>query len=309
MINKNIIMTGDWHIQMENPSSRIDDYKLALESKTDQLLNACLRLNADLVMPGDMFSKVQTDNEFIIYNLKLLKKFKENDVKVIAVFGNHDVYRTQAELEDKTPLKILEEAGLVKILRRGDTIEYNNLKIYGFGYYDELTPALKEDNGIKHMAIIHKFYQQSQYKEFNIQYNKLEELGYDFALCGHDHIAYETDIRPYCTVFRPGALMRGTVHDYNFTRGVFFVYLNTENFKSEMVQLNVRPMSEVMAETKVIEKIEKQEMDFKEYTKSMENVINKEKDYNNLTEIEKRILNKDGYTNESKNLLIEIIKD
>lgn len=309
MINKNLLMTGDWHIQMENPSSRIDDYKLALDNKTDQLLSWCLKYNADLLMPGDMFSKIQTDNEFIIWNLKLLKKFRDNGISVIAVFGNHDVYRTQAELENRTPLKIMEEAGLVKVLRRGNRLIYNNLVVSGFGYYDEITEAEKNIPNKKYMAVIHKFYQQSQYKEFNMSYNKLVELGYDFALMGHDHIAYEDDVRPYCTVFRPGALMRGTVHDYNFTRGVFATLLNTENFKSETLTLKVRPITEVMAETKVIEKIERQEITFKEYTNSMEEIVENSKNENILSELEKRIMDKDGYSLDSKKMLISIINE
>lgn len=306
MINRNLVLTGDWHVQMEGPASRIDDYKVALSNKTDQLLDLCLSNNADLVIPGDMFSKVQTDNEFILWNIRHLRKFKDSDVNVICIFGNHDVYRTQAWLEDKTPLKIMEEAGLVQILRNGASLEYGKVKIYGFGYYDEFTNPKVDYDGQKQMLIGHKFYQQSMYKEFNTSQSKLLDLGYDYALLGHDHIPYNIDEQG-CVVFRPGGLMRGSTHDVNFSRGVFSVVFNTENLSYEMVQLKVSPMSDVAAETKVLEKETKFISNFKEYTNSMEEIVNVESSDNKLNDLIDRIKKCDGYSVESKNKLIETL--
>lgn len=302
-MNRNLILTGDWHIQDDTPNSRIDNYKQTLVDKTDQLLNLCLQNNADLVIPGDIFSKIQTNNEFIIYFMKLFKKFKDNDINVISIFGNHDVYRTQYQLEEKTPLKILEESNLIKILRNGESLEYNNTIIYGWGYYDEIKEVPKIENK-RNFGIIHKFYSQPSYREYNFNQDDLQAIGLQYALLGHDHISYEVEKKP-CIVFRPGALTRGTSHWYNFTRGVFVYLFNTETFNYSEISLRIRPYLEVAREQKVIEAMEKQDKTFKEYTKKMEDIVVSEG--SKIKELVDRIKDTDGFSENSKNILISKI--
>ncbi|MGL4999559.1 MAG: metallophosphoesterase [Cetobacterium sp.] len=244
-INTRVIMVGDFHIQGKAPISRIDDWKATVEDKINQIRALSRDNKADILIAGDVFSKIQTDNEFIVWALRLFKKLGEFG-KVYTVIGNHDIHRSQYQLEDKTPLKILEEAGLVNILRNGNPIKMGSITIKGFGYYDDLSPAEGDNN----LLILHKFFNQSRYKEHNLQSARVDELGYKFVLAGHDHAYYPIhQTNNGALVFRPGSLIRGTSHDYNFDRKIYVVMFDTETLDYLEVPLRIKPMNEVVSES------------------------------------------------------------
>lgn len=269
-MNTNIIMIGDAHIQMRAPSSRIDDYKASIEDKINQITALARDNKADIIIPGDIFSKIQTDNEFIVWFLGLFKKMNEYST-VYVIFGNHDYYRNQSDLEDKTPVKILEQAGLVHVLRGGSSVKIGNLDIQGYGYYDNLGKAISNNT----LLVAHKFYKQSKYKEHNIKPSDLDSLGYKYALLGHDHIFYKTEMTDGgCTVFRPGSLMRGTSHEYNFERTVNVQIFNTLTYESALIPLRIKPMVEVVSESILVNKENNlSEGNFDNYLSEVDSVV------------------------------------
>src|SRR5512137_523195 len=112
-----VIATGDWHLRYNKPANRIDDYLLAQKGKVETILQTSLAESAPIFQPGDFFD---TPNIPFFLLAEYIRMFQQYKHKMYVVFGQHDLrYHT---LHGNTPLNLLQEIGIVKILGKEPTM-------------------------------------------------------------------------------------------------------------------------------------------------------------------------------------------
>ena len=79
-----------------------DDTLRAFESAVDVLINE--RVNV-IVIAGDLFDQPRPDNYFLLGAIRILKRVKEQGIKVILAGGDHDT----PKVRDRSPLEIIAE--------------------------------------------------------------------------------------------------------------------------------------------------------------------------------------------------------
>jgi DNA repair exonuclease SbcCD nuclease subunit len=126
---------GDLHISTHKPANRKDkDYfetqfnkfKWAVEKAQDQWCKY-------LCLPGDIFDSPRTPLQAIEHYIRYLTAVGNEDfnyLKILAVYGQHDLYFHSMNSVPKTPLNILQAAGVVEILNDQPYAD-QNVAFYG----------------------------------------------------------------------------------------------------------------------------------------------------------------------------------
>jgi hypothetical protein len=94
--------------------------------------------------------------------------------------------------------------------------------------YTEYPPKADESAPVN-ILLAHIFYNASELmadERHNLSKKVVEDLGYDLLFLGHDHEEYPISKCGKSLIIRPGSLLRGTAHNYNFTREPGFIVLN-----------------------------------------------------------------------------------
>ena len=133
---KNLAIIGDCHFHYKSPISRIDDYPNTCLEKLDSLLNLCIERDyKHLVILGDIFNKPAQPIEFLYKIISKLEEFKENNITVYSIAGNHDLLFDKLDRISKTSLGLLFKTGFIKELRIKQFESMSNYKISLFGYH------------------------------------------------------------------------------------------------------------------------------------------------------------------------------
>lgn len=249
-----IAFAADLHADSHPPSSRVDvDYISTAEDKLKSVLESCKYHNVKfLILGGDVFHRVTTTFECVRRIGSMFLKFREEGIRVGSIVGNHDLARNQVEKMAKSPLSMLFDFGVLEKLNIDRRIVINKkVLITPVGFMDKLVKA--NSKAEINILVAHLFYNVSEYfgNEHTLTNDIIKELGYSAIFLGHDHINYPI-VRMHGTdIVRPGSLMRGTAHNYNFGREVgFYVLHDPANYESEnyeFVKIPVRPMEEVVS--------------------------------------------------------------
>jgi len=207
----------DPHLSQTNPAARVDDYAQAMLNKLRMLrtMGTENRWNG-LIITGDLFHSKNVGFEFLGQASEILG---EMPFPVASIFGNHDLYNDRIESNVRTPLGYLMRIGLVKSI---SSLGYPNL--VGLDFDRTMTPPEAPNvPGVK-ILVCHAFVDDVPpfgigNWEF-ISYGQLEAQGWDIVVAGHDHtphpVLHHNGNR--LSVYRPGAISRGTRHEYNRER-------------------------------------------------------------------------------------------
>lgn len=249
-----IAFAADLHADSHPPSSRVDvDYIHTTEQKLKSILDSCKYHNVKLlIFGGDLFHRVTTTFECVRRIGSMLLNFKKEGIMVGSIVGNHDLARNQIEKMAKSPLSMLFDFGVVERLSVERRIVINKKTlITPVGYMDRLVRA-NPKAGVN-ILVAHLFYEVSDYfgKEHILNKEIIKDLGYNAVFLGHDHVNYPIIRVDGTDIVRPGSIMRGTTHNYNFDRKVgFYVLHDPTNYDSEnyeFVEIPVKPMNEVVS--------------------------------------------------------------
>ena len=89
-------------------------------------------------------------------------------------------------------------------------------------------PPVADRSAQYNILLAHMFYNIPDYisdERHNLTEKAVEKLGYDMIVLGHDHSEYPPVTQGKTTIYRFGAILRGTAHNYNFTRKPQFMVL------------------------------------------------------------------------------------
>lgn len=148
-----ILHTSDWHLGRRPAggvglysNERYEDYFKAAE----YIVNEAVKNKVDLVIiSGDLFDKNDISPETLYKAEKLLNVLKENEIKVLAIEGNHDQVSTYKEswiwYLEKKDLAIFPKSYLDGEKFKFVPIEIDGIKFFGVSYQSNLNEKALQD--------------------------------------------------------------------------------------------------------------------------------------------------------------------
>ena len=249
-----IYYVPDVHLQEYSPRSRKDAYPSTILEKLESIVNIVNENNGLCIFLGDIFNAT---NLPMIYFYRVVEVFKKFNSRPHVIWGNHDMFRNNAEMSNRTPLGLLMSIGLVKQL---ESIEVDNTVINGFNFTDVITNVNKDSK--KNVCVAHCFYEDNFAETHNLHVDDCIKLGYDDYILGHDHTPYEDIHNDKYSVYRIGSLSRGTANDNQMTRDkVYILEYDTVTESYNKVSIPCLPAKDVFKESVFLRKEEKKNMD------------------------------------------------
>ena len=235
--NEKFAFVGDVHFGA-SASSRIDNYMETLCRKIEAVGKICIDEGVHYIFfAGDIFDKISCSHECVNLAGHVFLDLQRKGLQLYSICGNHDLYRDNLKRMCSTPLMTLYFSGIlehISLIRPveiyksfGNQDEVSSVKITPCDYTQIPPPA--DDKFDKNILLAHMFYAKSGVMGDdvqNISKQRMETLGYDMAFLGHDHEPYDAVVCGKTTVVRTGSVMRGTSHDYNFTREPSFIIVD-----------------------------------------------------------------------------------
>lgn len=220
MTEFNFVTANDIHISDHAPRSRIDNFKVAILGKIDQMRQACSKLKADAALiAGDLFNLKEPARNSHGLNRDLVAVFNKFPCPIYMIEGNHDLTANRLDSIKDQPLGVLfEDHTLIQL--REKVIEKNKIKVslVGVPYIEnlDLNTLVIPPKGdcVSQICIMHlyaglkggKFFQNRIYG-----YDELAKLGADVYVLGHYHLdqgVYEQDGKRFINL---GFMTRGTL--------------------------------------------------------------------------------------------------
>lgn len=233
--NDSIAFILDLHMDSTTPSSRIDDLQETLLDKMDDIREKCIeRRVKHIFFAGDIFNRIACTHASVNLLGESFLKFKENGIQLYSILGNHDIVRNSLEAMEKSPIQTLFSFGVLSHISRDSKVFINSkVLISPFDYTEVVEPVPDDYTHMFNVLLAHVFYNASDLladDKHNIREAEVDRLGYDLMVLGHDHQEYPTIKVNNTTIVRCGAVLRGTAHNYNFTRKPkFVVWKNLDN--------------------------------------------------------------------------------
>jgi len=103
------ILTADWHIRADTPTSRTDDFTAAMWRKVQFINDLANEHDIPILIAGDLGHRPQWPNW-------LLEKFMSiiSDIEIIAIAGQHDLPGHNLEAIPQSGFGVLSRAGYIK---------------------------------------------------------------------------------------------------------------------------------------------------------------------------------------------------
>lgn len=260
-----VIFIGDSHFTGISPSSRKEtneQYRQVQIEKLDSIKNICLNKNIEhVIFLGDVFNNNSgLTNYFETEIWAKLLEFKNNNIKLHTIIGNHDM-AFQNETEFKGTY--LYKAFLAGIINYLTTLDLGDVHIVGVDYNKEYKQV--DYASLYNILVAHSFYENERFGgtgNSNLTDEKCRNLGYMAYVLGHDHSPYpevvvSTPLSPYgpeYKVFRPGSLTRGTSKTCNLYRKVQAYVFDSNTKEWSLEEIPTKPGLEVFKEKVVMQK-------------------------------------------------------
>ena len=253
-----VLITKDEHLQLGFRNKfRKPGWEEDVNQKHQFIIDHMIKNNIKIkITTGDIFDK-QTNWTFkqFISNKKILEMYKEVDIEVYSIAGNHDMLDGRIDIKD-SPFEEMTNEGLIKHLSLTvkDLSEdgITKAKVCGMDYryiendkdkedfLSDLSTAFYNFEGVK-MMVIHQNVTPDKQRVTEFTYDELskvcQEKGIDIIVCGHYHIGYPTMELNGVVIINPWNLWR-VVRDYNVKEELHtpeFVVLDLENMSWEHV--------------------------------------------------------------------------
>ena len=214
----------DPHYSSYTPSSRKDDFAEAMLTKTRFLAEESHRKKWDaFVIAGDVFTTATISFSFLVELVSVFQEFRD-ECRMFVVAGNHDMRHRQLSSIRPSPLGVLFETGVLENMEELKDGSWGPL--VGMHYRDHVDELPDFDGWNGHKWLVCHQYVGREPSGFEgatdcgwLLYDKVDEHKFTGVVAGHDHVPYEPATTPGgATVFRFGALSRGTKHGHNLDR-------------------------------------------------------------------------------------------
>lgn len=229
-----VLFVGDPHFDSSTPLSRLDSYRKLTLDKLSDILEISINNNVKyVIMTGDVFDKLDQSLSYIHDLLTITNLFKDNNIEILSVIGNHDLKYNNMAYFDTTPLNLLFKVDAIKHLDTLSLSEFNTI-IYGIDFND-LDKDITVDNKYYNVLVAHYALENTVPNE-SLDNTKVQQ--FNLVVSGHDHKDYPMKQIGNTTVLRPGSMTRRTRDEYNLTRdvGVYLLDLETKEITFEKLK-------------------------------------------------------------------------
>ena len=226
------IITADIHAQEQTPIARTDNYISTLIAKI-KYINNYMRNNKIKYWldSGDLFTKWKSSPklESLLYN-NLPDNF-------ITVAGNHDLPYHNIESYSESSLNLLETTNKIKVLKNGEIININGVKITGFSYSQEIQNN-NADICISHLMVVDNVNDEKKLSALHgIKF--LKKYDFEYTITGHNHKQFIlTTKRGNRTLINPGSLMRRDITQKNYKPAFFILDFDNKELVKHFLPIN-----------------------------------------------------------------------
>ena len=255
-----IITANDIHISDNGPRSRVDNFKMTMLDKIDQMGMACRKLNADAaIIAGDLYNLKNPTRNSHNLNRELIKVFKKFSCPIYMIEGNHDLSADQLGSIPDQPLGVLFADGTLIQLRH-NIIEKEGVSIslVGVPYTENLDLSVLDlpgkNNCVTQICALHLYAGLKSTMLFNSQiygYDEIGKLPSDIFILGHYHIdqgIYKKNDKYFINI---GSMSRGAISDDDIDHHpqIGFIKISVEDNKPTYmvrpIRLRIKPANEV----------------------------------------------------------------
>lgn len=230
--NEAIAVVGDLHMDSQTPSSRIDDIQETLIDKLEDMRVKCIERNVKHVFfLGDIFNRIACPHTCVNLLGEKFLDFKKSGMELYSILGNHDIVRNSLEAMEKSPIQTLFSFGVLTHINTGNPVIINDDTLITPVDYTEEIPEANKDFKYN-ILLAHAFYDMGKLLDdgkHNIRGEDVKKLHYNMMFLGHDHEEYPVQVNSGTIIVRSGSILRGTSHNYNFTRKPKFIVLHNLN--------------------------------------------------------------------------------
>jgi len=244
---------GDLHFTNKSPVRRLDDYFTTQLNKFNQGLDIFEKEECTHIFQvGDFFDAPTASNYVISTIISLLKN---RDIVIYCCYGQHDIAGHAEYTLRRSPLKVLESAGVVKILD-STPIEFPNpqssdndkryVKAYASSFGTEV-PKTNSDDPYK-LLVTHRMIGDRQLYPDQELPSPREFLKanpkYSIILCGDYHYRF-IDTYQGRTIINPGCIVRKSINKFDLEHEPAVVTFDVDINESKVHILDFKPVEEI----------------------------------------------------------------
>lgn len=108
-----VIITGDWHLRLDQPVCRLDNYAETQWKKVDFISELQRKYNCPVIHSGDLFDNWKPSPELLALTVQHLP------AQFWTVYGNHDLPQHAYDLRHKSGIHLLEVAKKINVFTNG----------------------------------------------------------------------------------------------------------------------------------------------------------------------------------------------
>ncbi|MFC1648000.1 exonuclease SbcCD subunit D [Nanoarchaeota archaeon] len=224
-----------------------------------QAIGTCIKEKVEFVLiAGDFYNTSLPGIDVIQESVKQLRKLTEQGIRIYIIPGSHDF-----STSGKTMLNVLEEAGIVKNVCKGEVVDdklqlkftvdkKTGTKLTGIlgrrgsletSYYEDLDrKSLEKESGFK-IFLFHSAIDELKPKKFEkIMAAPISYLpkGFDYYAGGHVHIIKDSSLPGYNHIVYPGPIFPASFSELeDLEKGGFYIYEDGNLTRKDIMVKNV----------------------------------------------------------------------
>lgn len=278
------VIVGDIQFRGVNPIARKDNFMDAIIEKIDEVHQIAKQIGAAAILtPGDLF-----DSPMVSYSvlLKLMAILQKAPCPWVTIPGNHDLFGSNIDTYTRTPMAVLEQAGVVQVLDgyRNNVIDLSPSILgsiittgRGFDWEMDTHPGTYAAPGQSDIHMTHGMLVTTPLP-YEIKHTLIKDVQTEarVTICGHEHLGFGIIKRDDGKWFiNPGALCRESASEAEIQRQVQVAILEIEKnastgvegvikIKAELVPITcARPAEEVLSREHIeAQTLRKERMDY-----------------------------------------------
>jgi len=273
------VIVGDIQFRGVNPIARKDNFMDAIIEKIDEVHQIAKRIGAAAILtPGDLF-----DSPMVSYSvlLKLMTILQKAPCSWVTIPGNHDLFGSNIDTYARTPMAVLEQAGVICVLRDGQITDLSTgvsssviTTGRGFDWEMDTHPGTYAAPTNSDIHMVHGMLVTSPLP-YEIKHTLIKDVKTTarVTICGHEHLGFGIIKRDDGKWFiNPGALCRESASEAEMQRQVQVAILEIEKnaptmdeaIKAELVPITcARPAEEVLSREHIeAQALRKEKMDY-----------------------------------------------
>lgn len=241
---------GDFHLTNRSPERRLDDYYATLLGKLDEALSIFEQQGCQYaIQVGDFFDSPTVANRVKSDVIQLLLA---HTVKVLAIYGQHDITGHSSSTFPNSPLAVLHSANALQVVHPGserciESVDGQSVMVYGapFGQSPSvLNPADMDFNIlITHDMIGNRPLYPGQPLTSPRGFLRQHPV-FDAIFCGDYHYGFD-EVYMDRLILNPGAIPRKNLTDVAWKHSPQVCVVEVPSLKVFKFPLTVEPVEKV----------------------------------------------------------------